>query len=160
MKVTIREAHPEDLPAMVPLWQQLMDFHEDLEGTYNLVDDAVERWTKYISPKFDDDNWHILVAELGGKLVGYTAVIVQDYPPVFIATRHGFVETISVDEAHRGKGIGKKLVAAAEVWLQSRGVPEVNVRIDERNPASKAMFASRGFEPWVVVRRKQFKEKE
>ena len=158
MKVTIREARLEDLRAMVPLWQQLMDFHEDLEGTYNLVDDAVERWTKYIGPKFDDEDWYILVAELGGKLVGYTAVIVQDYPPVFIATKHGFVETISVDEAHRGKGIGKQLLEAAEVWLRSRGVPEVTVRIDERNPASKALFGSAGFEPFVVVRRKKIKE--
>jgi GNAT superfamily N-acetyltransferase len=135
-----------------------MAFHEALDESHTLVDDATERWVRYIGPKFADENWRIFVAERGDELVGYVAAIIQDHPPVFVSTKHGFVETISVDEAHRRQGIGKRLVRAAENWLRSCGVPEITVRIDERNPASKALFASAGFEPSVVVRRKSIKE--
>jgi hypothetical protein len=34
-------------------------------------------------------------------------------------------------------------------------VPEITVRIDERNAASKALFSGAAFEPWVVLWRKQ-----
>jgi len=154
VNVTIREARPGDLPDIVPLWRQLMSFHEELDSGYRMVENAAECWVKYIGPKFKDENWKIFVAQSGDELVGYAAVIIQDHPPVFVNTKHGFLETIAVSHEHRGRGIGKRLVRAAEQWLRSRDVTEMTVRIDERNAASLALFESRAFKPWVVVRRK------
>lgn len=158
MDIEIRRAKSNDLPQMVELWKQLMGFHQELDSTYKLLPDAVERWTKYIESKFDDDEWRVLVAERKGRIVGYTAAAVQEYPPVFESPQHGFLQEVAVLCEFRRQGIGRSLVDAAVEWLGSQGVPETTVRIDERNPASKALFAGAGFEPFVAVKRKVMKE--
>ena len=154
MDIQIRKAKWGDLPALVELWVEFMQFHAEIDPGYDLLDDAPERWVDYIRPKFEDKDWCVLVADCSGDVIGYTVATIQDYPPVFQRTTHGFVQEIAVQAAHRHSGVGSRLVEAAETWLRSKGVPEITVRIDERNPASKALFSSRGFEPWVVVRRK------
>ena len=143
---------------MVELWNMFMDFHVDLDPGYEMLEDAAERWAGYISPKFDDEDWCVRVALDGSEVVGYAVATIQEYPPVFVITRHGFLQEIAVAESHRKRGVGRKLVETAEAWLRSRGMPEVTVRIDERNPASKALFRSAGFEPWVVMRKKILRE--
>jgi GNAT superfamily N-acetyltransferase len=160
MDVTVREAHPGDLPEIVPLWLQLMSFHEELDAGYSMVEDAAERWIRYIAPSFNDESWRIFVAQIEDELVGYAAVVIQDHPPVYVSTKHGVLESIAVSREHRGRGIGKRLVRAAEQWLRSRDVFEMTVRIDERNTASRALFGSRAFEPWIVVRRKVLGRKD
>lgn len=154
MDVQIRKVKWGDLPALVELWLEFMQYHAEIDPGYEMVDDAAERWVDYIRPKIEDDDWRILVAVSGEQVVGYTAAVVQEYPPVFKSPQHGFVQEIAVRKAFRKSGIGTLLVREAEAWLRRKGVPEITVRIDERNPASKALFKSRGFLPWVVVRKK------
>lgn len=151
----IRKAERADLPRVIELWEALMDFHQALDPRYSRVDDATERWLDYIGPKIDGEDYRMFIAEEGGRVAGYVVAIVQDHPPVYQSTRYGFIETIVVDEGFRQAGLGRRLVGTAEEWLSSRGVPEITVRIDERNTASKALFAGAGFEPWVEHRRKK-----
>ena len=154
MDIGIRRARPDDLPQMVELWDQLMGFHQDLDPTYKLLPDAAERWVKYIETKFDDEDWRVLVAECNGRVVGYAAAAVQEYPPVFENPQHGFLQEIVVRIEFRRQGIGRNLVDAAVKWLGGKDVPETTVRIDERNPASLALFNNAGFDPFVAVKRK------
>jgi GNAT superfamily N-acetyltransferase len=154
MAFVVRTAVAADLPAIVVLWRVLMDYHAALDPGYTMVDDAEQRWIDYIAPKFEDADWFVVVAEQHGEIIGYAIAMVREHPPIFVSRLNGFVETIAVRSDCRGRGVGSALVAAAEAWCWSRGVPEITVRIDERNPASKALFAAAGFEPWVVVRRK------
>ncbi len=158
MDIEIRRAKPNDLPEMVELWKQLMGFHQDLDPTYKLLPDAAERWVKYIVTKFDDDEWRVLVADANGRVVGYAVAAVQEYPPVFKNPQHGFVQEIAVREELRKQGIGRALVDAAVEWLAGQDVAETTVRIDERNPASLALFASAGFDRFVAVKRRIMKE--
>jgi GNAT superfamily N-acetyltransferase len=154
MKVQIRKANSGDLARLAVLWEEFMDFHENLDPKSARVENATELWFRYIEPHFDDDKWLFLVAEKGAELVGFVTATVREHPPVFKSTRNGFVESIAVSGAHRRQGIGRQLVKEATRWLNSLGISEISVRIDEQNPASKALFADAGFEPWVVVRRK------
>ena len=158
MDIEIRRARAGDLPRMVELWNQLMGFHQELDPTYRLLPDAGERWVKYIETKFDDDEWRVLVAECNGRVVGYAVAAVQDYPPVFENPRHGFLQEIAVLAELREQGIGRSLVDATVEWLGREGVAETIVRIDERNPASLALFASAGFHRFVAVKRRIMKE--
>lgn len=142
----IRFAKPSDIPRLVELWTELMDFHVPFDPAYTRSSDAVDNWIKYVESKFDDDNCRLFVAETGGKVVGYVGAVVKQYPPVFEVLNYGFIEEIAVTREFRQQGIGGQLAQAAEQWLRSTGVNQIDVKIDVANEASLALFRGRGFQ--------------
>jgi len=52
---------------------------------------------------------------------------------------------VAVDAAHRGKGAGKRLVAALEKWYLARGVNAYAVVTYSRDAASNALYQACGF---------------
>jgi amino-acid N-acetyltransferase len=59
---------------------------------------------------------HFLVARLGTVLVGCAGLEVLE--------ERGLLRSVAVDEAHRGTGLGKELVAAMEEHARDAGVRE------------------------------------
>ena len=67
----------------------------------------------------------VLVAELEGEVVGWIDV------GVTIALESGRFAAINglvVNESHRSRGIGEKLVHAGEQWTRERGLTRIRVR--------------------------------
>lgn len=142
----IRYAKPSDIQSLVELWVEFMDFHVPFDPSYARSDDAVDNWVKYVKSKFNDDSCQLFVAETGGRVVGYVGAVVKEYPPVFEVLKYGFIEEIAVTRDFRQQGIGGQLAGAAEKWLRSKGVNQVDVKIDVANEASMALFQGRGFQ--------------
>jgi aminoglycoside 6'-N-acetyltransferase I len=90
----------------------------------------------------------ILVAETGdGDLVGFLEVGLRSHAdgcdtrvPV------GFVEGWSVSELHRRKGVGAKLLAAAEDWARGHGCIEMASDTWLENDKSQRVHEALGFE--------------
>jgi dTDP-4-amino-4,6-dideoxy-D-galactose acyltransferase len=57
----------------------------------------------------------------------------------------GTIGLLAVDEAHRGRGYGKRLVDAAEVWCAARGMRAVEVVTQMRNTAACSMYTACGY---------------
>ena len=142
----IRPAIPSDIPRLLELWTEFMDFHVPFDSAYARSGDAADNWVKYVKSKFSDDNCRLFVAETTGQVVGYVGAVVKEYPPVFEVLKYGFIEEIAVTRVFRQRGIGGQLADAAVNWLQSTGVTELNVKIDVANEASMALFRGKGFE--------------
>jgi GNAT superfamily N-acetyltransferase len=86
---------------------------------------------------------HVLVAEIEGKLAGYVAVLPLSrfqYGQRGIDLHHVFVE-----EAHRGRGVGGALVAAALALGASLGATYATVTATPGNRAAQEFYASLGF---------------
>ncbi len=61
-----------------------------------------------------------------GRYVGFvTASLRTDYVEGASTSPVGYLEGIYVDETHRNRGIGRKLVEAAENWARERGCTEM-----------------------------------
>jgi len=84
-------------------------------------------------------NVHFLVAEEGegGRVVG-TVLATHD-------GRKGWINRVAVDAALRRRGLGARLVRAAEDWLSSQGLDILACLIEEGNDVSMAVFASLGY---------------
>ena len=67
----------------------------------------------------------------------------------------GWLYYVAVDPAHRTAGHGRAIVAHAEAWLKSRGVPKVELMIRKENEPVKSFYESLGYgtEPVVVMSR-------
>lgn len=152
----IRQANSQDIPALVELWVDFMDYHTTLDPNFVRSEDATANWAKYIASILDDKTHRILVATDGPTLAGYIVAIVQEYPPVRTIRQFGFIQEIAVADQFRRKGIARQLLEAAEAWLRSAGVPIIEVKIDVDNDASQALFRSAGFVSRTETLIKQF----
>jgi len=75
---------------------------------------AADLSTEDITPEMLE---HFLVAHIWKNLVGCVGLDVQG--------EAGLLRSVAVDEAHRGSGLGKELVAAMEEHARKEGVQEL-----------------------------------
>lgn len=57
----------------------------------------------------------------------------------------GWLYYVAVADAHRGTGLGRTIVAAAEAWLARRGIRKVQLMVRAGNPAA-GLYEHLGYE--------------
>jgi ribosomal protein S18 acetylase RimI-like enzyme len=125
----VTEATPEVAEALAALLPQL-------GGEIPLPDDTQLRQV------VGSDAIRLFVARLDGKIVGTLTLIVAP-----IATGyHGYIETVVVDEAARGRGIASRLVDAALDAAARAGAATVDLTSHPRREAANRLYARLGFE--------------
>ncbi len=106
-EVIIRDAKPEDAVSLAELNKAEMGYDYPADKTR-------EKLTALLKGGKDK----ILVAELDGQVVGY--VHLNDYD-VLYADHLKNIMGIAVSSAHRRRGLGGKLLTAAEAWARDSG---------------------------------------
>ena len=147
MDIVIRPATEADLPEMLKLWREMMDFHARWDARFRPgpAPDAEEAWTKYLREDiWTSDRWCLLVAEIDDRLVGQIGGVLRDPPPVFESGTYGYVTDIVVDPQTRRRGVGRALFRGLEAWFHERGVSHLELQVLRRNPASQAFWRAMG----------------
>ncbi len=85
----------------------------------------------------------VLVAADGGRIVGSVMVGFEGH--------RGWVYYLAVDPQHRGTGLGRRLIAAAENWLTAQGAPKLQLMVRAENTAALAFYERLGLERQEVV---------
>jgi phosphinothricin acetyltransferase len=124
---------PEDWPAVAVIYAQGVATGN---ATFETEVPSWERWDGTHLPA------HRLVAELDGTVVGWTAV-----SPVSTRCAYaGVVEhSVYVDEAVRGRGVGRQLLAALSESTERAGIWTIQTGIFPENEPSLALHRSAGF---------------
>ena len=83
------------------------------------------------------------VAEIEGCVVGWIHVYIAH----LIEASHSYAEIggLVVNEASRGKGVGKALVRAAEEWTISEGFDDIRVRSASRRIEAHQFYEKLGY---------------
>ncbi len=147
--VTIRPAEPADLPALGRLGALLMRLHHDFDAARFIPAPprTEERYASFLGSQLRRPDVVVLVAERAGAVLGYTYAGVEG--PDYMALRGaaGVLHDIVVDPAHRGGGVGRRLLDATLAALAARGAPRVVLMTAERNATAQRLFAGAGFRP-------------
>jgi ribosomal protein S18 acetylase RimI-like enzyme len=104
----------------------------------------------------------VLVAERGGAVVGFVAVWTRyrseepDDDPAPLA----FVSDLVVSAEHRGCGIGRALLRAAEAHARAAGAPSLRLSVKAGNTAAISLYAREGFEELEIELEKRLSTKE
>lgn len=168
-KQNIRPALPEDFKNVAPLIVQAM---EDLACTFANTDTpekAYPLFEHFFQKKANQYSFeHTLVYVKDGEIVGsitfYDGKLLPQYRAPFLQhiaksykvtdiliddeTNPGevYIDTLSVAAQHQGKGIGKKLLAAAIKQAKAEGHEKIGLLVDFKNPNAKKLYVSLGFE--------------
>lgn len=141
--VRIRAASTSDLPVLVDLLTALFtieaDFSPDTEaqrlGLALMLSDPRRRM--------------VLVAERGGAVVGMVT------GQLLVSTAEGglsvLVEDMVVEEASRGRGVGRALLSAIEDWAAERGATRLQLLADRENAPALAFYDRAGWAPTQLV---------
>lgn len=148
MEFTVRPGTGEDMPEMLRLWREMMDFHASVEPRFRPAPVPVgeEAWEKHLQADiWGNGDWCVLVAEAEGRLIGQIMGALRDAYPVFEPERYGYVTDIVVDPAARRSGVGRALFETLRAWCRERGASHLELQVAHRNPVSQSFWRAMGF---------------
>lgn len=137
MTVTFREAREKDVPHVVRL------LANDVLGQGRETDDM----TAYLSAfrdMQDESGNTLIVGEEDGKVVAtYQITVITGLS--LTATRRAQLEGVRVDEALRGQGVGKALLADAEDRARACGAGLMQFTTNKSRDRAHAFYRSAGY---------------
>jgi len=114
---------------------------------------AVRGWyLTYLQAECAAKQGKILVAEVDGEIAGFAAVQarVPNEDNDEEAYEYAYISDVAVLEAHRNKGIGRALIAAAEDFAVAAGARWLRISVLAQNPIARPLYERCGFGERVV----------
>ncbi|HSL15157.1 MAG TPA: GNAT family N-acetyltransferase [Actinomycetota bacterium] len=144
----VRQATPDDVPALVALFQELDRMQSDWRvftprpGFYDEVGDKYRE-------SIEKQNAVVLVAEDDAEVVGMAYGEVR-VPSRFSDERALELSGVVVRSGFRGRGVGRELVHEAARFAQERDVEWIELKTFAPNQGAMEFWETLGFTPRVV----------
>lgn len=139
---TVRAARPDDLEPMVELLRLLFAIEEDFN-----FDAARQR--QGLALLLGEARACVLVAEAEGRVVGMCT------GQLVISTAEGgpslLVEDVVITAEHRGKGMGRELMAAMTRWAGAQGATRMQLLADRNNPPALRFYERLGWRTTALI---------
>ncbi len=148
-QVVIRQATRKDVGGILPLWNDMMDYHAALDARFRPAPDGEEHWAKVLRSWLRDGDCCVLVADAEERLVGYIVGLMRENPPVLLPPAYGLVSDICVAPAWRQQGIGRRLFEALKGWFKEKGLSEIQLNVAHGNHVSQAFWRAVGCEDYM-----------
>ena len=151
-ETVIRPAIEADLQAVGRLGALLVRVHHDFDAQRFLEATAGTEhgYAAYLRSQLHEPSIVILVAECAGVVCGYAFAGLEGHDYMSLRGPAGVLHDIVVDPAHRGRGVGQRLLDAALAELEARGAPRVVLSTAERNEPAQRLFARAGFRRTMI----------
>jgi GNAT superfamily N-acetyltransferase len=146
--VTVRAARAEDVPALVDLWLELRDDGLRRRGS---TPESPEHAAARFELALADESSRIVVAVYEGTIIGM-AQLWRTRPSLLGDTSSVELSAMHVAGAHRRRGAGKALVAAAVAYADEMAAESVVVSVFPQHRDANRFYARLGFAPLVVRR--------
>lgn len=145
----IREATEQDIPAILGLVQELAAYEKEPEAAVGTVQD----YRRVLFPETGSPSAWAHVAEVDGQVVG---IAVWFLTFSTWTGRNGlWLEDLYVSPAHRGSGIGGRLMATLAAICTARGYPRMEWTVLDWNTPALEVYRHVGAEPmagWTTQR--------
>jgi ribosomal protein S18 acetylase RimI-like enzyme len=160
MNIEIARGSATDIPRLEPLWVAVHHVHQESMPELGPYVDDTTTWayhTDLYAELLAKSDSILLLALVDGELAGYGLACVHDVDGTWIpdtwvtGARIGEVESLSVSAAHRGAGIGTRLLDELEAFLHEAGAEDIIIGALPANPAVR-LYERRGYRPtWLYL---------
>ena len=147
--IVLRTATEADLPAMAAIYNQAI---ERTTSTFDVEPRPDDNYQARVASERSGD--HVVVAEMGGKVVGYAFSNTYRKRPAYDTTRE---VSVYIAEGHRSHGLGSRMYDDLIARLDADGIHTIVSVIAQPNPASEALHRAMGFEHVGTLREVGFK---
>ena len=131
--IEINQVTPKDIPELLDMISKLCAFHGD----------TCTRGLAETQTKFIDGPLVGLIARKGEQAVGYAALVTH-WRPMNDGDSVDILH-LYVTEEMRGRGVGRRLVAAAKVHAQAHGATRLTIGTAPDNPGAAAAYRAMGW---------------
>ena len=153
MDFVVRRGGRDDVERLAGLWRALREAHASLAempATKTLEDSWAYRRGQYLD-WLSKDGYTLLLAERDGEPIGYAMVSVGGGAATWdVGSKTVEIETLSVLESERGKGVGRALTDAAAEVAAEAGAGSVLVGVAHSNADAIRFYEREGFAPFYV----------
>jgi GNAT superfamily N-acetyltransferase len=149
--ITIREGTLDDVARAQSVRADTFEFHRRQAVPQHFrATDAPPPTRRFIADLLATGNGAFLLAEAEGEVIGFATVRVGDAPdePYWQPARVAFVDSLGVLDAWQGKGAGRALMAAAEIWARDHGAERLHLNVWEFNEGAIAFYERLGYRPF------------
>jgi len=136
-EILIREAKESDLLTIGKLTLELIEAMGNTEG----ID--IKLIAENYRNLLNEVNSHILVAEIGGVVVGFVNFTTRK--TILHRGLSGLIDELIIAKSYRGKGIGKQLLSSAIEKSRQLGCCEVEVSTEKTNIKAREFYRQYGF---------------
>ena len=146
--VEIREYDPtRDHDAVRACCVELQEFERGLDPRMPPGDLIADAYLRLILARCSEFSGVVLVAHIDRVVVGYVAVWTRyrSSEPDDDPHEYGFIPDLVVSATHRGRGIGRALLRAAEARVRDVGARSLRLSVKAGNTAARALYSAEGF---------------
>ncbi|MBB6216694.1 ribosomal protein S18 acetylase RimI-like enzyme [Anaerosolibacter carboniphilus] len=130
----------DDIRVIKELWEKNRQYHENTSEYFKELYRSI-RFDQRIKAfgVFNRTTMKITVAKSNDEFIGYCISTITD--------GKGELESLHVDETHRGKGIGKRLVDKHLEWMKEKNCKVIGVTVSQENKSTIEFYKELGFYP-------------
>jgi len=147
--VKVRQAMPEDVPALVAMFQELDRMQADWRVFTPRPGFFDEVGEKYREAMNNPDAVVLLVEDDEGEAVGMAYGEART-PSRFSDERALELSGVVVRAGYRGRGVGRELVQEAARFAGERGIAWIELKTFSPNRGAMEFWENLGFEPRVI----------
>jgi GNAT superfamily N-acetyltransferase len=136
VRIDVRPATEDDLPAVLALYAQLAIGDED-SLPLNEARHVFARFSSY-------PDYTLYVATLESRVVGTFALLIMDNL-AHMGAPSGLVEDVAVEPSLQGQGIGKQMMRFAMARCRERGCYKLALSANHKRLAAHRFYESLGF---------------
>lgn len=155
MAATVRKLQNGDVDGICRLWKEFAVLREAQTKSKILNDDAEDYFFGYATGLLERKDTLTLVAEDGGKIVGYLIATKQRRPPIYHHTRVAYLSDTYVDVPHRQQGILRSFMDELRKWCAVEGLTAIDVQIFEGNKEAQDVYRKLGFRDYRILLRQE-----
>jgi len=148
-QAVIRKATRRDLDAIVVLAQELMDFHKARDPFFTRSADFDSLFGRFAMRNIRSLGACVLVATVGGRIVGYCQGMLDRHPPSIVEPEYGLILDFCVTAEYRRTGVGEQMFTAMRQWFRNKGVRRIEVRHSTFNEIAARFWPKMGFTPYL-----------
>jgi diamine N-acetyltransferase len=159
MEISVRKATADDYNSLCELFDEVDALHRDNLPHMFQKPGGAAREQDYYSGLIADENVALLVAETGGKLVGFVHAIVRDTPafPVFVPRRYAIVDGIVVKSGIQNHGMGRIIMDKMQEWATAKGATSMELHVYEFNETAISFYEKLGYQTFSRKMSKEIK---
>jgi len=150
MSVTVRRATRKDARTVAEMAIKLAFEHVNYDARRFSELAPLEQAQQYYAGQTETDDAAILVAELDGKIVGFTYIQYEAKDYANLLETAAWLHDIYISEAARGQNAGKLLIERSIEAAKELGADKLMLSVAAKNEFAHGFFERNGFKETMV----------